>query len=457
MIKSVKITLPILLIFLLSGTQAQVIDSLQTQPDTTRILEADSAELPSPDLESMIDEIVNEAIMAEAFPGCVIYAATPDTVIYYKAYGYHTYDSIKQVRPDDIYDLASITKVTAATLALMKLYENGLINLDDPINKYIDGIGNRFGSATFRSILAHQAGLYPWIPYYQEVRKKNGKYKPRTIGQKKEGYGYALNDSLYLHDDFYQKIKKMIKKSEVSDEKVYKYSGLFFYLVPELVEKLTGDPFEVYLDSNFYDLLGTETLMFNPTREFERDRIVPTENDTYFRMKQLHGVVHDEGAITMRGISGNAGLFSNAEDLAKVWLMLLNEGSIDTTTFLKPTTVQLFTTAQYPNNSNRRGLGFDKPLLEYDSLASSVAKDASYKSYGHSGYTGTLVWADPKDELLFIFLSNRVYPSRENRNLYDLNVRPKIHQLIYDFLKNENEFKSSSELGEPRTIYNDSK
>lgn len=386
-------------------------------------------------LESEIDSIIFSAIQQEAFPGCVVYAAHKDSVIFFKSYGFHTYDSIRWVARNDIYDLASVTKATAATFALMKLYDEGLIRLDDPIYKYVEDVKGEFGSATIRETMAHQAGLRPWIPYYQEVRKKDGSYKGKTIGTAavEKGFNHGLTDSLYLHDEFYdRKIKKMIKKSEVSDEKKYKYSGLFFYLVPELVERLSGIPFDQYLRQTFYDSLGASTLTFNPLEKFSLSQIVPTENDSYFRMEQIHGTVHDEGAITMKGISGNAGLFSNAEDLAKVWQLLLKNGQIDTLQYLRPETIQLFTSTQFPNNENRRGLGFDKPLLEYDSAKSSVAKGASFRSYGHSGYTGTLVWADPEKELLFIFLSNRVYPTRENRNLYELGVRPKIHQLLYD-------------------------
>jgi CubicO group peptidase (beta-lactamase class C family) len=388
----------------------------------------------SKSLTCQIDSIVSTAINQEAFPGCVVYAAHRDSVIFFKSYGYHTYDSIRRVSVNDIYDLASVTKVTGATLALMKLYDQGLINLDDPVSKYIKGVG-KVGKSTIRECLSHQAGLRPWIPYYQEIKKKNGRYKKNTVGLESETHNYALTDSLYLHKDFYFKIKKMIRKSPVSQEKVYRYSGLFFYLVPELVKTLTGMEYDHYLYKYYFDSLGASTVVFNPLEKYDSDQIVPTENDTYFRMEQIHGTVHDEGAITMKGISGNAGLFSNAKDLAKVWTMLLKDGRQDSSIFLRPETIQLFTSTQYPNNENRRGLGFDKPLLEYDSAMSSVAKSASYRSFGHSGYTGTLVWADPENDFLFIFLSNRVFPTRENRNLYSLNVRPTIHELFYDEIK----------------------
>jgi len=444
MIPSIRIVICLLFILSIQETYAQKPDSLTIAVDTTQVdslftsmAEAEGILGDDEDDGSFlleIDSIVGNAIQLEAFPGCVIYVSRGDSILLFKSFGYHTYDSLRRVAVNDIYDLASVTKVTGATLAVMKLYEEGLINLDDPVGNYVEGIG-RIGSATIRECLAHQAGLRPWIPYYQEVKRKNGKFKRNTIGPKSESYNYPLTDSLYLYKDFYSKIKKMIGRTKISDEKVYRYSGLFFYLVPEIVEKLSGVTYDQFLYTNFYDSLGANTLVFNPLDKYVRSQIVPTENDTYFRMEQIHGTVHDEGAITMKGISGNAGLFSNAEDLAKVWKMLLEEGKIDSSEFLRPETIQLFTTTQYPNNGNRRGLGFDKPLLEYDSVASSVAKDASYRSYGHSGYTGTFVWADPENDLLFIFLSNRVYPTRENRSLYKLNVRPSIHQLIYDQLK----------------------
>lgn len=389
-------------------------------------------------MKEKIDSVVYEAIQAEAFPGCVVYASQGDSVFLLKSYGHHTYDSMRRVAVNDIYDIASITKVVGGTLALMKLYEDDYFNLDDPIGDYIDKLGRKVGQVTFREALAHQGGLYPWIPYHSESRKKNGKFRNKTISTElDEDYDYALTDSLYLHGEFYKKIKKMIRKSEVSKEKKYRYSGLFFYLIPELVKTLTDTTYQDYLNARFYEPLESRTLTFNPKEKFSLHQIVPTEIDTFFRMEKIHGSVHDEGAIMMKGISANAGLFSNAEDLAKVFKMLLKNGNVDSIQYLTPQTIKLFTTSQYPNNENRRGLGFDKPLLEYDSIRSSVARSTSFESYGHTGYTGTLAWADPANDLIFIFLTNRVYPSRTYRAIYDLNVRPTIHQLLYDYLDAE--------------------
>ena len=390
-------------------------------------------------LKDKIDSIVFAAIENEAFPGCVIYASHGDSLVYFESYGYHTYDSITSVKKNDIYDLASITKIAGATLAIMKLYEEGLIDLDKPINEYVNGIGKKVGRITLREALAHQGGIYPWIPFHQVIRKKNGDFRAKDIQSvDSDNYPFEITDQLHLSDQFYEKrIKKLIKKSKVTKNPSYRYSGLFFYLVPELVYNLTGVQFEDYLDQSFYGPLEAETLGFNPLENYDLSRIAPTEVDTFFRMEPIHGKVHDEGAIMMRGVSGNAGLFGNAEDLATLMKMLLNYGKLDSLQLLQSQTVDLFTSAQYPNLNNRRGLGFDKPLLEYDSVASSVAKDASFRSFGHTGYTGTLVWADPENDLLFVFLTNRVYPTRNNGALYQLNVRPAIHQILYDHLKDE--------------------
>ncbi|MDE0472165.1 MAG: serine hydrolase [Ekhidna sp.] len=392
------------------------------------------------ELEQQIDSVVSDAIGHEAFPGCVVYASQRDSVIFFKSYGHYTYDSIKEVTNNSIYDLASITKIVGATLALMKLYEDSLIHLDDPIKKYVNELGKRIGKVTIREALAHQGGLLPWIPYYQEIKKKDGSFKKKYISTAPtEKHPFELSNGLFLCDDFYQRIKRFIKKSGVAENPSYQYSGLFFYLVPELVEKLSSMRYADFLQTHFFDPLDAKTMGFSPLANFSEEFIAPTEVDSFFRMELIHGKVHDEGAIMMQGVSGNAGLFSNAVDLAKVLRMLLNKGVHDTLQLLKPHTIDLFTTVQYPNLGNRRGLGFDKPLLQYDSVKSSVAKSSSRRSFGHSGYTGTLAWADPKNDMVYIFLSNRVYPSRKNTALYRLNVRLTIHQLIYDYLSSRNE------------------
>lgn len=284
-----------------------------------------------------------------------------------------------------------------------------------------------------REVLAHQSGLQSWIAYHTTTKRSNGAFKPNTLSySSSEAFTVQLTDNLYLHKDYKEKIYKMIRKSPVDPDQGYVYSGLSFYLFPRIVQNLSGIEFEGYLNHNFYKSLGANTLVFNPLRFFPLDRIIPTENDTYFRELQIHGVVHDEGAAMMGGVSGNAGLFGNADDLAKMWQMYLNMGSYGGQIYISEQTLREFSTCQYCEEGNRRGLGFDKPLVEYSYRASSVAPQASPSSFGHSGFTGTFVWVDPEYDLLYVFLSNRVYPTRENSKIYDLNIRPDIHSVIYE-------------------------
>ncbi len=383
-----------------------------------------------------IDSVMENAIVKKAFPGAVLHVSSPDSVLFFKSYGYHTYDSVRPTMKHHIFDLASVTKVTAATLALMKLYDSGGLDLDAKVKEYVPGMNmNNKGNTQIRETLSHQAGWRPWIPYYQDMVTEDGYKKKFFSSDSSANYPIPVKDDLYLTRNNYKYIKKQIRKSDFDENRGYAYSGLFFYLIPELIEVRTGYSFNDYLDRQFFQPLGCETTTFNPLNKFADSLIVPTEIDTFFRQTQIHGKVHDEGAIVMGGVSGNAGLFSNAQDLAKIWRMWLNEGSYDTIRFLKPQTIDLFTTTHYSGEGNRRGLGFDKPLLEYDSTKSSVAKEASYRSFGHSGYTGPLVWADPETDLLFVFLANRVYPNRNQRMIYELNVRPTLHKLAYDLQK----------------------
>ena len=384
-------------------------------------------------LKKKIDRIALTGLDSAAYPGCQILVAKSGKVIFHETYGYHTYDNLREVSKDDIYDLASITKVTAPLAGLMLLHDQDKFQLEKPFGSYWEFGWNRKNSLIMRDVLAHQSGLQAWIPYHTTTKKKNGQFKPGTLSlEKSENYPIALTDSLYLHKDYKSKIYKMIKKSPVDKDQGYVYSGLPFYLFPQIIEDLSGQSYEEYLKRNFYRSLGANTLTFNPLRYYPIERIIPTEQDDFFRQTQLHGVVHDEGAAMMDGISGNAGLFGTANDLAKMWQMYQNMGSYGGKQYISETTLREFTTCHYCENGNRRGLGFDKPLVSYDSTKSSVAPQTSMQSFGHSGYTGTFVWADPEYELLYIFLSNRVYPTRNNRKLYELSIRPKIHTTIYE-------------------------
>ncbi len=385
-----------------------------------------------------IEHIILEAMDSGAFPGCSILLVKDGKIFYENTFGYHTYERKIVVKKTDLYDLASLTKVTAATLALMRMYDDGKLDLDKTLGDYFPNlIKSNKAHLSIRKVLAHQSALKSWIPYYKVSQKKNGKFKRKTVATDSSAkYPYSLTDKLFLHKNFKEnKIYNAIKKSPLYEEEKYVYSGLSFYLWPDLIESTYSLPFNDFLKQEFYEPIRAKSLGFLPTNSYSLNQIVPTEVDTYFRQQLLHGIVHDEGAAMMLGISGNAGLFSNAKDLAKVFQMLLNGGTYKGKEYLTEKTISEFTKCQYPEQNNRRGLGFDKPLLAYDSIKSSVSRYASPDSFGHSGYTGTFVWADPKYDFIYIFLSNRVHPTRDNRLIYELNIRPRIHELAYELLK----------------------
>lgn len=388
-------------------------------------------------IHSKVDSIMTLGIQKEAFPGAQLLVAKNNKIIFHKTYGFHTYDSIQPVALDDIYDLASVTKITAALPALMKLHGEGKIELDKPFSTYWKPWQKKADKKdlTVREVLAHQAGLTPYIIFLNEVTKKNGKLKKRWVRNTPSSkFNTQAYENLYINDRFKRKVYREISKSRVSDEKKYKYSGLTFLLYPQIVENVTGENYSKYLRTHFYDPLGNTTMGFNPKKKDFSNKIVPTEIDTLFRHTLTRDWVHDENAALMGGVSGNAGLFATAEDLARLMQMYMNYGTYDGKRYLSEATIKEFAKAQYPTNENRRGLGFDKPLLNNFELEIADAYPAplsSADSFGHSGFTGTFVWADPKNQLVFIFLSNRVYPSRDHRQLYGLNIRTALHSVFY--------------------------
>jgi len=388
-------------------------------------------------IHTKVDSIITFGIQNQGFPGAQLLVAKNNKIIFHKAYGFHTYDSIQKVALNDIYDLASVTKIIGPLPALMKLYDEEKLDLDAPFSDYWKpwkSIKNK-KNLTLREILAHQAGLKPYIVFLSEVMK-NGAIKNRFIKNKpKSRYQNQVTKNLFIKNRFNKKMYRKINRSEVSNEKKYRYSGLSFLLFPELISEITTIPYNEYLQETFYKPLDASTLGFLPKNKNFTNAIVPTEMDTLFRKELVNGWVHDENASLLGGISGNAGLFATATDLAKIMQMYMQYGTYAGKRYLSETTVKEFTRVQYPKNENRRGLGFDKPMLNNSELPLSEAypaPEASASSFGHSGFTGTFVWADPENELVFIFLSNRVYPTRENRNLYNLNIRPALHQVFYN-------------------------
>ncbi len=395
-------------------------------------------------LNQKIDSLALLGIEKEAYPGCQVLIVHKGNVILHKCYGFYTYEMEKKVEPDNIYDWASLTKVTGPLLPLMKLFDEGKIKLDVSLSTYWpDFKGTDKEKLTVREVLAHQAGLEAWISFWQMAVDEKGRLSREVFKQHPTpDFDVRVSDHLYMNPEFREAIFDTIRTSELSSRKKYKYSGLSFYLFPAIITKLTGQPYEQYLRSMFFSPLGAGTVTYNAYRHFPRSRIVPTEIDDFFRQEKLWGFVHDEGAAMMGGVSGNAGLFGTANDLAKLFQMLLQKGYYGGKRFISEATVNEFTRIQYPGNKNRRGLGFDKPYIDNHKRSldeAYPAPGASKNSFGHSGYTGTFAWADPDHDLVFIFLSNRVYPTRNNGKLYDLNIRPAMHQAIYECLDEPSE------------------
>jgi CubicO group peptidase (beta-lactamase class C family) len=388
-------------------------------------------------INQKVDSIMKMGIDSLAFPGAQLLVAKNDTVIFHKAYGYHTYGSIHPVALNDLYDLASVTKIAGPLPALMKLVDKGKIDLDKPFSTYWKPWRHRKDkkNLTLREILAHQAGLVPYIVFLEKVVREDGKIKKKFVhtSSSKRYQGQAY-EGLFINNRFERKMNRIINRSKVSDEKKYLYSGLTFLIFPSLIEQLTGTDYQTYLEENFYQPIGAKTLGYLPERKKYVNDIVPTEVDSLFRKTLVDGWVHDENAALKGGVSGNAGLFGTADDLAKLMLLYQNYGNVDGQKLISTETVKKFTAVQFRENGNRRGLGFDKPYFNNSELALKDAYPsplASPESFGHSGFTGTFVWADPINKLTYIFLSNRVYPSRDYQNLFNLNIRPALQDVFY--------------------------
>ncbi len=392
-------------------------------------------------LNHCVDSLAEDAIAQKATPGCSVLAVKDGKVIFHKTYGYHTYDNIIPVSEGDLYDLASVTKISGALAAVLKLTDEGKIDLDKPFSDYWTdwqkGLFHRSNKAdlSWREILAHQAGLIPYLNFWNET-EKDGQLKKRWYSfQPSDKYQLEVAPGLFLNEKFRKRMYKDIRVTKLTEPGKYVYSGLSFLLVPELTRQLSGQNYTDFLDENFYQKLGAYQLTYTPLQKFPADRIIPTEYDNYYRKQQVHGTVHDEAAAVLGGVSGNAGLFASANDLAKLTEMYRQMGSYGAWEYLSKETMQEFTRVQFPQNQNRRGLGFDKPLLDNQEVApaeSYPCPGASPESFGHSGFTGTFVWADPVHQLTYIFLSNRVYPSREGNLLGKLNVRTNMLQVFYD-------------------------
>ncbi len=391
-------------------------------------------------LQTPIDSIVNDALNKQAFPGCNVLVAKDGEIIFRKAYGYKTFEKQMTAHLDDIYDLASVTKISGGLPGILKLYDEGKIELDKPVANYFPDWQNKPSSKsnkadlTIRELYTHQSGLVPFISFYQATIE-NGNPSPKWYAaQADEMHSLCVAPGMFLDNRFLDSVYFEIRKSPLKNRGKYVYSDLPLVITPQIVKNTSGIDFQEFVELNFYKPLGAYELTYLPLQKFSRDRIVPTENDQYYRFQQLQGTVHDESAAVLGGISGNAGLFASANDLAKLMQMYLQMGTYGGKQYVSEATMKEFTRVQFPQNSNRRGLIFDKPSLDNKTLKPKDAypcPEVSPESFGHSGYTGTFVWMDPKCNLLYIFLSNRVYPTRDNNLISDLNVRTKILSAIY--------------------------
>jgi CubicO group peptidase (beta-lactamase class C family) len=385
----------------------------------------------------IIDSIALSGINKGAYPGCQVLFALDGKIFYNRSFGHPRYEDTVTVTNDDIYDLASITKVAATTLSIMKLYEEKKISLDEKLGTYLPELkGSNKEGLIIRDVMTHQAGLQAWIPFYLK-NLHNGKPDPSIYRhQQSELFPFRVAENLYIRKDYPDSVYRAIIDSPLRSTHDYKYSDLGFYLLRLIIERLTGKSFDEYVSDSFYEPLGLTTTGFLPLRRFPVSRIMPTEEDTVFRKQLIRGDVHDPGAAMLGGVSGHAGLFSNAYDLAIILQLLLNNGTFGGKHYFLPSTIKEFTRVQFPGKENRRALGFDKPALKYMPNGPSC-KSASPESFGHSGFTGTYIWADPKNHLSYVFLSNRIYPNTSNEKIVILNIRTKIHQAMYDILGSE--------------------
>jgi len=381
---------------------------------------------------SGIDLIAQEGIEKGAYPGCQVLVAVNDQIIWRKCYGKQSYDAnATTVQNNDVYDIASVTKIAASTLLAMHLQSKGQYSLDKKLKEYIPEVtgDGPFGNILIRDMMAHQAGLTPWIPFYKRTLQ-NGIWNSTIYSEvQKPGFERQVAAGLYINDAYTDSMYAQILRSTLGPKK-YEYSDLCYYFTQKILEKQIGQKQNAYLEKEIYRPMGLRYMRYLPLEHFDKSHIIPTENDQVFRKQLLHGFVHDPGAAMLGGVAGHAGIFANATDLASIMQLFLNKGKYAGMEFFSETVCNEYTKQQFPGN--RRGAGFDRPNASgggtCDELASSL-------SFGHSGFTGTLAWADPKNKVIFIFLSNRVNPSQDNWKIRDMNIRTRIQHVIYQSLQ----------------------
>jgi len=406
---------------------------LKEPSNTLRNVFPGDAGVIEPAALSKLDMFMARCIAEGVFPGCRVLAARNGNVFYDRSFGYLDYKKERAVDSNTIYDMASCTKVLATNISVMRLYEQGKLDLDKTIGDYLpQARGTNKANLRIRDLLLHQAGLKGWIPFYKDILDRNGKVRPDLYSTKqKPGFSIQLTGNMYLRDDYLDTMWANIYASKLDNVGKMVYSDLDFYFMAAIVKEITGKSVDKYAEEEFYKPLGLKRTTYLPLRKFDESEIAPTEIETTFRCGTLCGYVHDPGAAMLGGVGGHAGLFSTAHDVAVIFQMLANKGIYGGKRYFKQETVDKFTA--YGSKISHRALGFDKPLPEEDN-GGGAGDRWSALTFGHQGFTGTCVWADPASGVVFVFLSNRVYPTGANTKINKMNVRTTAQDYIYEAL-----------------------
>jgi beta-glucosidase-like glycosyl hydrolase/CubicO group peptidase (beta-lactamase class C family) len=385
-----------------------------------------------------LDSLARYAIEEKMTPGMQVLVARRGKVIYNKSFGHHTYRNKTRVRDDDLYDVASLTKILATLPLLMELEQKKAVSLNSKLGEIMPFYKNsNKAHITIKQMLSHYARLKPWIPFYaatlDSVDKKPASKYYRT--NQSDDYTIEVTNNLYLRRDYTDSINKIIKETELLDRLRYRYSDLPYYILKHFIEDYYQESLSSLVQQRLYGPIGANNMTYNPRERFSLTKIVPTEVDTYFRFQEVHGYVHDMGAAMQNGIGGHAGIFSNANDVAKIMQMYLQKGFYGGKRYFNLETIDKFNKCYYCYKNNRRGVGFDKPQLEEQGPTCGCV---SNRSFGHTGFTGTMTWADPDEELVYVFLANRTYPEAGENRLLRENIRTEMQRLIYEAIINEN-------------------
>ena len=378
-----------------------------------------------------IDSLANIAIDSAMTPGLQLLIAKDGRVVYNKNFGYLTYDKKSKVKNNTIYDLASLTKILVTLPIVMKLVETGTINLDTKLKEILPSyVDSNKSNITIKEMLSHYSNLKSWIPFYKSTldsitKKPKNLYYNSVYSNK---HNIKVSDNLYLLSSYKDSINTLIKNSELNNEK-YRYSDLPYYILKLYIEDYYSNDLSSLINSQLFNEIGMPKASYYPKEITSTNNIAPTEIDNYFRFGEIRGTVHDMGAAMQGGIGGHAGLFSNANDIAKIMQMYLQGGQYGNKKYFNKSTIDLFNKCYYCEDDNRRGVGFDKPQIEGDGPTCGCI---SMQSFGHSGWTGTYTWADPEEKIVYVFLSNRSYPESKENKLLKYNIRTDIQKLIYE-------------------------